>query len=133
MGAPASQFRPAVRSPKAGYDARRRGVVRFRSIDTLTRERPVAGPDFGWMRPSTHLARYVSRCRVEGTSRASVRSAVGTLDALLLSFAVIFVADVLAIGVGKFLGTRLPERVIRYGAAASFAVFGAPLILDAMR
>lgn len=41
------------------------------------------------------------------------------------------VADAMAIAVGKFLGTRLPERVIRYGAAASFAVFGALLVIGA--
>jgi len=39
------------------------------------------------------------------------------------------VADAIAIAVGRFLGTRLPERWIRYGAAAAFAVFGAILII----
>jgi putative Ca2+/H+ antiporter (TMEM165/GDT1 family) len=38
------------------------------------------------------------------------------------------VADALAIGVGLLLGRRLPERVIAYGAAAAFAVFGLLLI-----
>ena len=40
-------------------------------------------------------------------------------------------ADALAIGVGRVLGRRLPERVIAYGAAALFAIFGTWLIFDA--
>lgn len=37
-------------------------------------------------------------------------------------------ADALAILAGAVLGRRLPERAIRYGAAAAFVVFGALLI-----
>ena len=40
-------------------------------------------------------------------------------------------ADALAIGVGKVLGTRLPEKAIRYGAAAAFLVFGILLLIEA--
>ena len=43
------------------------------------------------------------------------------------------VADALAIGVGALLGRRLPERVIRYGAAALFVIFGIWLIVGAVR
>ncbi|MBG0827477.1 TMEM165/GDT1 family protein [Planomonospora sp. ID67723] len=39
-------------------------------------------------------------------------------------------ADALAIAVGRLLGRNLPERVIRYGAAAAFAVFGVILLLE---
>lgn len=39
-------------------------------------------------------------------------------------------ADALAIGVGAVLGRRLPEKVIAYGAAALFALFGLLLIAD---
>jgi putative Ca2+/H+ antiporter (TMEM165/GDT1 family) len=39
-------------------------------------------------------------------------------------------ADALAIGVGRLLGKRLPERTVRYGAAALFALFGAWLLVD---
>lgn len=39
-------------------------------------------------------------------------------------------ADALAIGVGALLGKRLPEKVITYGAAALFAIFGLVLILE---
>jgi putative Ca2+/H+ antiporter (TMEM165/GDT1 family) len=39
-------------------------------------------------------------------------------------------ADALAIGVGALLGRHLPDRFIRYGAAAAFAVFGVLLLLE---
>lgn len=37
-------------------------------------------------------------------------------------------ADALAIGVGAVLGRKLPEKTIKYGAAALFAAFGVLLI-----
>ena len=42
-------------------------------------------------------------------------------------------ADALAIVVGAMLGRHLPERVIKYGAAAAFAVFGVLLIVQGLR
>ena len=42
-------------------------------------------------------------------------------------------ADALAIGVGQQLGSRLPERAIKIGAAVTFVVFGAVLLLEAAR
>ncbi|MES9602288.1 TMEM165/GDT1 family protein [Actinomadura sp. NPDC000929] len=39
-------------------------------------------------------------------------------------------ADALAIVVGQMLGRRLPERVIKYGAAAGFAIFGVLLLIE---
>lgn len=39
-------------------------------------------------------------------------------------------ADAMAIVVGAVLGRRLPEKVIRYGAAAAFAVFAVVLVVD---
>jgi putative Ca2+/H+ antiporter (TMEM165/GDT1 family) len=41
------------------------------------------------------------------------------------------VADGVAIGVGRLLGTRLPERAVRIGAAVSFFVFAGLLLIDA--
>ena len=41
------------------------------------------------------------------------------------------VADGLAIVVGRQLGQRLPERAVRIGAAALFALFGAWLLIEA--
>jgi putative Ca2+/H+ antiporter (TMEM165/GDT1 family) len=42
-------------------------------------------------------------------------------------------ADALAIVVGRQLGRHLPEKVIRYGAAASFVIFGVLLVLQGLR
>ncbi len=42
-------------------------------------------------------------------------------------------ADALAIVVGQQLGARLPERVIKIGAAAIFVVFGLVLIVEGLR
>lgn len=39
-------------------------------------------------------------------------------------------ADALAIGVGALLGRKLPEKVIQYGAAAAFAIFGLVLVAE---
>ena len=41
-------------------------------------------------------------------------------------------ADALAIVIGRQLGTRLPERAVRYGAAALFVLFGCWLLVDAL-
>jgi putative Ca2+/H+ antiporter (TMEM165/GDT1 family) len=41
-------------------------------------------------------------------------------------------ADALAILVGRLLGRHLPERIIRYGAAVLFAIFGIWLVVEAV-
>ena len=41
-------------------------------------------------------------------------------------------ADTLAIGLGRLLGTKLPEPVVRIGAALAFFVFGIGLIAAAL-
>ncbi|MEO8437724.1 MAG: TMEM165/GDT1 family protein [Chloroflexota bacterium] len=41
-------------------------------------------------------------------------------------------ADALAIAVGRLLGTRLPERLVRFGAALAFFAFGLILIAGAL-
>ena len=41
-------------------------------------------------------------------------------------------ADALAIVVGAVLGRHLPEKVIKYGAAALFAIFGLLLIAEGL-
>jgi putative Ca2+/H+ antiporter (TMEM165/GDT1 family) len=43
------------------------------------------------------------------------------------------VADALAIVVGAQLGTRLPQRAIKIGAALAFFAFGAVLIASGVR
>jgi len=41
-------------------------------------------------------------------------------------------ADALAILVGRLLGRHLPEKAIKYGAAALFAIFGVWLLVEAI-
>ncbi len=57
----------------------------------------------------------------------------GLLGTWLGSTLGMVVADALAIGIGRMLGTRLPERAIRIGAAVSFFVFAAILLWEAAR
>jgi putative Ca2+/H+ antiporter (TMEM165/GDT1 family) len=42
-------------------------------------------------------------------------------------------ADALAILLGAYLGTRLPERTIRIGATAAFVIFGVLLLAEGLR
>ncbi len=42
-------------------------------------------------------------------------------------------ADALAIGVGALLGRALPEKVVKYGAAALFFAFGVVLLVEGVR
>ena len=42
-------------------------------------------------------------------------------------------ADALAILLGAYLGTRLPERTIRIGATVAFVVFGLVLLVEGLR
>lgn len=42
-------------------------------------------------------------------------------------------ADALAIGAGVLIGRNLPERPVRYGAAALFAIFGVILLVQGLR
>ncbi len=42
-------------------------------------------------------------------------------------------ADALAILLGAYLGTRLPERTIRIGATVAFVVFGVVLLVEGLR
>jgi putative Ca2+/H+ antiporter (TMEM165/GDT1 family) len=57
----------------------------------------------------------------------------GALGTWLGSTAGMVAADALAIGAGKLLGTRLPERTIRIGAAVAFVVFGLILIWQGLQ
>ncbi|HLU75195.1 MAG TPA: TMEM165/GDT1 family protein [Nonomuraea sp.] len=41
-------------------------------------------------------------------------------------------ADALAILAGRLIGRNLPEKVVRYGAAAAFALFGLVMLADAL-
>jgi Ca2+/H+ antiporter, TMEM165/GDT1 family len=71
------------------------------------------------------LAELGDKTMLATVTLATHEEALGTW---LGSTAGMVVADAIAIGVGKVLGQRLPERAIRVGAAVAFVVFGAILI-----
>jgi Ca2+/H+ antiporter, TMEM165/GDT1 family len=56
----------------------------------------------------------------------------GALGTWLGSTVGMVVADALAIAVGKALGTRLPDRTLRIGAAALFVIFGLALVWEGL-
>jgi len=71
------------------------------------------------------LAELGDKTMLATVTLATHEEALGTW---LGSTAGMVVADAIAIGVGKVLGQRLPERAIRIGAAVAFVVFGVILI-----
>ena len=71
------------------------------------------------------LAELGDKTMLATVTLATHEAALGTW---LGSTAGMVVADAIAIGVGKALGTRLPERAIRLGATVAFVVFGLILI-----
>jgi Ca2+/H+ antiporter, TMEM165/GDT1 family len=75
------------------------------------------------------LAELGDKTMLATVTLATHESALGTW---LGSTAGMVVADAIAIGIGKALGTRLPERAIRIFAAVAFVVFGLILIVDGL-
>jgi putative Ca2+/H+ antiporter (TMEM165/GDT1 family) len=71
------------------------------------------------------LAELGDKTMLATVTLATHEEALGTW---LGSTAGMVAADAIAIGVGRLLGTRLPERTIRIGAAVAFVVFGAILV-----
>lgn len=76
------------------------------------------------------LAELGDKTMLATITLATDHSALGTW---LGSTAGMVAADAIAIGVGKVLGTRLPERAIRIGAAVAFVAFGLILIWEGIR
>jgi putative Ca2+/H+ antiporter (TMEM165/GDT1 family) len=76
------------------------------------------------------LAELGDKTMLATVTLATHEEAIGTW---LGSTAGMVAADALAIGVGKALGTRLPERAVRLGAAVAFVVFGLILIWQGLR
>ena len=76
------------------------------------------------------LAELGDKTMLATVTLATHEDAVGTW---LGSTAGMVAADAIAIGVGKVVGARLPERAIRIGAAVAFVVFGLLLIWDGLR
>ena len=76
------------------------------------------------------LAELGDKTMLATVTLATTESAFGTWLGSTLGMVA---ADALAIVVGQQLGTRLPERVIRIGAALTFVVFGGLLIVEGLR
>jgi putative Ca2+/H+ antiporter (TMEM165/GDT1 family) len=76
------------------------------------------------------LAELGDKTMLATITLASTHGVVGTWAGSTLGMVA---ADALAIGVGKLLGTRLPERTIRIGAAISFVLFGLALVIEGVR
>jgi putative Ca2+/H+ antiporter (TMEM165/GDT1 family) len=75
------------------------------------------------------LAELGDKTMLATITLASTEGLVGTWAGSTLGMVA---ADAMAIGVGKLLGTRLPENVIRIGAAVLFVVFGIVLIVEGL-
>jgi putative Ca2+/H+ antiporter (TMEM165/GDT1 family) len=76
------------------------------------------------------LAELGDKTMLATVTLATTEGALGTWAGSTLGMVA---ADALAIVVGAQLGSRLPERAIRFGAAFSFFVFGALLIVEGLR
>jgi Ca2+/H+ antiporter, TMEM165/GDT1 family len=76
------------------------------------------------------LAELGDKTMLATVTLATNHEALGTW---LGSTAGMVAADAIAIGVGKVMGTRLPERAIRLSATVAFVVFGMILIWQGLR
>ncbi len=76
------------------------------------------------------LAELGDKTMLATITLATTEGAVGTWAGSTLGMVA---ADALAILAGQQLGARLPDRVIRIGAAAAFLVFGVVLLVGALR
>jgi putative Ca2+/H+ antiporter (TMEM165/GDT1 family) len=75
------------------------------------------------------LAELGDKTMLATITLATTEEPIGTW---LGSTAGMVTADAIAIGIGAFLGTRLPERAIKLFAAAMFVGFGALLVAEGM-
>jgi putative Ca2+/H+ antiporter (TMEM165/GDT1 family) len=75
------------------------------------------------------LAELGDKTMLATITLATTEEPIGTW---LGSTAGMVAADAIAIGIGALLGTRLPERAIRWFAAAAFVVFGVILVAQGL-
>jgi putative Ca2+/H+ antiporter (TMEM165/GDT1 family) len=76
------------------------------------------------------LAELGDKTMLATITLATKEGALGTWAGSTLGM---IAADALAIGLGKVLGARLPEKAIRIAAAVAFFVFGAALLVEGIR
>lgn len=91
-------------------------------------ERPARSPVLA-VAVAFFLAELGDKTMLATVALATTEGAVGTWAGSTLGMVA---ADALAIVAGARLAARLPERVIRTGAAVSFVVFGTLLIVDGL-
>jgi putative Ca2+/H+ antiporter (TMEM165/GDT1 family) len=75
------------------------------------------------------LAELGDKTMLATVTLATTEEPIGTW---LGSTAGMVAADAIAIAIGSFLGERLPGRVIKFGAAIAFVVFGLILIAEGL-
>jgi putative Ca2+/H+ antiporter (TMEM165/GDT1 family) len=92
--------------------------------------RPSTGSVIVTVGTAFFLAELGDKTMLATVTLATHESVLGTW---IGSTAGMVVADAIAIGIGRLLGRRLPERAIRVGAAVAFVVFGLILIWDGIR
>jgi len=96
-------------------------------VDTTTRNAVVAAS------LAFFLAELGDKTMLATITLASRETGFWTLVGIWLGSTVGMVAaDGLAIWVGKVLGTRLPEKAVKYGAAFLFFLFGLLLLVEAL-
>lgn len=76
------------------------------------------------------LAELGDKTMLATVTLATTEGALGTWAGSTLGMVA---ADALAIVVGRRMGARLPERAIRFGAAAAFFAFGVLLLVEGLR
>lgn len=76
------------------------------------------------------LAELGDKTMLATITLATTEGAIGTWAGSTVGMVA---ADALAIGVGKQLGARLPEKAIRIGATVAFVVFGVILLVEGIR
>ena len=125
---------------RADHVRRRPGVHRLRALDAARRRARPRTTSERAAQPAAHVVLTVGAVFFlaelgDKTMLATITLATreGLFGTWLGSTLGMVAADALAIGVGRLLGTRLPERTIRIGAAVSFFVFAALLLFEAAR
>ena len=98
--------------------------------DAARARRDAAGSVILTVGTAFFLAELGDKTMLATVTLATNHEALGTW---LGSTAGMVAADAIAIGIGKVLGTRLPERAVRIGAAVAFVVFGLILIWQGLR
>jgi putative Ca2+/H+ antiporter (TMEM165/GDT1 family) len=76
------------------------------------------------------LAELGDKTMLATITLATKEGALGTWAGSTLGM---IAADALAIGVGKLLGARLPEKAVKIAAAVAFFVFGIALLVEGVR